>query len=301
MNTLPKTISVFAPAKINMFLHITGKKSNGYHILDSLVCFADIGDKITIQEADSFSFHVTGEFSDAFSKQHKAPNIDCENLVVKAARRLAQITEKPLNMRITLEKNLPLAAGLGGGSSDAASTLWGLQEFWRISRQEEYLLPLMTNLGADVPVCLHCAPSIMRGIGDELSPAPDLPEIPILLVNPMMNCPTQNVFLHYTPQFKTNTQWPSTFRTSLDFVTALKDTENDLYDAALQAVPEIENIIHTINVQKDCLISRMSGSGASCFGLFETIESAKKAKEVILQDNPDWWAQTGWLNRPERY
>ncbi len=270
-------------------------------MLDSLVCFADIGDMITIEEADSFSFHVSGAFAPSFPAAQTAPHIDCDNLVVKAARRLAQITEKPLNVKITLEKNLPLAAGLGGGSSDAASTIWALQEFWGLPRKEDYLMPLLTNLGADVPVCLHCAPSIMRGIGDDITPAPEMPEIPILLVTPNIDCPTENVFLHYREPFKPQTHWEGPFRTSTEVVNALRNTENGLYKAALECVAEIENIIHTINIQKGCLISRMSGSGASCFGLFQTIEAAEKAKQSILQDNPDWWADTGWLNRPERY
>ncbi len=228
-------------------------------------------------------------------------HIDCDNLVVKAARRLAQITEKPLNLKITLTKNVPLAAGLGGGSSDAASTIWGLQEFWNLPRNEGYIRPLLTNLGADVPACLHCAPVQLRGIGDTLLPAPDMPEIPVLLVNPMILCSTKNVFLQYNHPFKTDIDLPDRFESPSDMSRFIDDTDNDLYQAALKTVPEIENVIQSIQIQNNCMITRMSGSGATCFGLFKTMDDAIKAERQILKDNPDWWIKTGWLNRPERY
>ncbi len=295
------TLSVFAPAKINLFLHITGRQANGYHLLDSLVGFVDIGDTIKIEPHDSFSFEITGKFANHFQEKDRVSNIDSENLVVKAARRLAQICEKPLNVKITLKKSLPLAAGIGGGSSDAASTIWGLQELWELKRDEEYLLPLMTNLGADVPACLNSTPVIMRGIGDILTAAPNMPEVAVLLVNPMINCPTRDVFIHYHGHFKSDVQIPNHFTDLYDLIAFLNNTENDLYDSALQSIPEIGNVIHSIKIEDGCLLSRMSGSGATCFGLFESESAVKKAKDHILRENPDWWVETGWLNRPERY
>ena len=294
-------LSVFAPAKVNLFLHLTGKRVDGYHLLDSLVCFVDIGDTVTIEKAPRFSFEIKGEFAHHFKEKDRISNIDSENLVVKAARCLAQICEKPLNIKITLEKKLPLAAGIGGGSSDAASTIWGLQEFWGLTRNEDYLMPLLTNLGADVPACLNCAPVIMQGIGDVLSNAPDMPEISIVLVNPMINCPTSNIFLHHQGHFKSPIEMPECFTDIHDLTDFLMNTENDLYEPALKSVPEIGNVIHSIKIQEGCILSRMSGSGATCFGIFKNENSAIKAKQHILHDNPDWWVKTGWLNRPERY
>lgn len=294
-------LSVFAPAKINLYLHITGKRSDGYHLLDSLVCFADIGDMILIEPADHFSFEITGPFANQFSEQDRISSIDSDNLVVKAARHLAQICGQSLNIKITLEKNLPLASGIGGGSSDAASTLWGLQELWGLSRHEDYLLPLMTNLGADVPVCLYCRPTLMRGIGEDLTPVHNIGEFPILLVNPMIDCPTDNIFLHHDGHFKTKIDALPDSDTPDDWLSFLSETQNDLYHPALHNVPDIENVIRTIQIQNNCLLSRMSGSGATCFGLFKTEEDVQKAKDLILKDNPDWWVETGWLNRPERY
>ncbi len=291
-----KIITVFAPAKINLFLHITGKLSNGYHTLDSLVSFADIGDLITIEEAAEFSFHIKG----AFAKE-LIHNSHSNNLVVKAAKALSQISNNPLNVRITLDKNLPLSAGIGGGSSNAAACIWGLQELWGLAHDADYTRPLMIQLGADILVCQYCKPSIMRGIGDIITPAPIMEEIPILLVNPMISCSTPDVFLHHSDAFKKEVTMPSQFEDIFDLVKYLNTLENDLFKPAIKLVPEISNVINAIASQEHCLISRMSGSGASCFGLFKDIDNAKQSAKAIKAENPDWWIKTGWLNRPERY
>ncbi len=291
-----RSIKVFAPAKVNLFLHITGKLSDGYHTLDSLVVFADIGDYITIEKSSEFSFHVKGEFA-------KDLQVDIQNnLVAKAAKSLAQISGNNPNVKITLDKNLPISSGIGGGSSDAASTIWGLQEFWSLAHDADYILPLMTKLGADVPVCQYCRPAIMRGIGDILSPAPIMQEVPIVLINPMISCATQDIFLLYDGEFKKgNAKLPKILNTVFDLVKFLEITDNDLFKPASKLIPEIGNVINALNAQNTCLFSRMSGSGASCFGLFENIKGAELAAEIICQENPDWWVKTGYLNRPERY
>ncbi len=290
-------ITVFAPAKINLFMHITGKLSNGYHILDSLVAFADIGDHITIEAAPSFSFNIKG----TFAKELQNNDNNSENLVVKSANSLAQISGNDPNVKITLDKNLPISSGIGGGSSNAAATIWGLQEFWGLAHDANYVLPLMVKLGADVPVCQYCRPAIMRGIGDILLPPPIMPEIPILLINPMISCSTQDIFLRYDGEFKDEIKLPKQFSSALDLVKTLNDLDNDLFKPAISLVPEIDNVINALKAQESCLLSRMSGSGASCFALFETIESAELAAKIIGEENPDWWVKTGWLNRPERY
>ncbi len=296
-----KIITVFAPAKINLFLHLTGKLSNGYHTLDSLVSFADIGDHISIEPAKSFSFHVTGEFAESFNNDEKASCIDGGNLVIKAARGLSQIVDKALNVKITLTKNLPLASGIGGGSSDAAATIWGLQEFWGLAHDANYMPSLTKKLGADVPVCLYCRPSLMRGIGDEITPAPEMPEIPILLINPLVSCSTADIFLHHNGDFKKDISLPDKFSSANDLVKTLESLDNDLFNPSIKLVPEISNIMNALSTQQKCIFSRMSGSGATCFGLFETMKDAQQSAENIAKDNPDWWIKTGWLNRPERY
>ncbi len=292
---------IFAPAKINLFLHLIRKRRDGYHELQSLISFADIGDYISIEPADSFSFHITGDFSNSFLDNEQSSHLDCSNLVVKAARSLSQLSNKSLNLKITLNKNLPLAAGLGGGSSDAAATIWGLQQFWGIKSDEKYLLPLMSKLGADVPVCFNCQTSLVEGIGEIIIPAPYIKEIPILIINPLITCNTQDIFLHHNGILKEKISIPKYFESVFDYVYFLKKTKNDLYQPAARLIPEIRNIINAMEAQESCLLARMSGSGASCFALFETIEQANKAKITILDENPDWWVKTGWLGRPERY
>lgn len=300
-NNKNEIFTIFAPAKINLFLHITNRLSNGYHTLDSLVAFADIGDIINIESAPSFSFHTKGPFADQFKNTESSGFLDSENLIVKAARFLSQTVDHPLNVKITLTKNLPLSAGLGGGSSDAAATIWGLQELWGLKHNTDYITPLMTKIGADVPVCFNCRPTIMRGIGDVLLPAPYMPEIPILIINPLVSCATQDVFLHHNGVLKKNISLPNNFECVFELIKTLNIVENDLFEPALKLIPEIENVINALNMQEHCLFSRMSGSGASCFGLFETIEHAENAADKIRNDNPDWWIKTGFLNRPERY
>ena len=300
--TQTKTLSVFAPAKLNLFLHVTGKLPNGYHTLDSLVAFVDIGDVIHIEEYKHFQFDITGDFAKDFHDKDKGSYIDSTNLVVRAVKALSDITNNPPNIKITLEKNLPLASGLGGGSSDAASVIWGLSQLWNLDLQADYLLPLMTRLGADVPVCLNCSPTIMRGIGEQLYPAPStMPETPIVLINPNIHCSTPEIFTRHDRRYKQNTTLPGSFYDIYDFVETLKHHENDLYAPAIQIAPEIENVIHALNTQNGSLLARMSGSGASCFGIFESDEQAENAAQNIRDENPDWWIKTGTLNRPERY
>ncbi len=289
-------ITVFAPAKINLFLHITRRLGNGYHSIDSLVAFADIGDYIIIEHASSFLFNIEGKF--AKDLQNDSDN----NLVVKAAKSLAQITGNLPNVKITLKKNLPVSSGIGGGSSDAAAVIWGLQELWSLAHDADYVLPLMTRLGADVPVCQYCKPTLMRGIGDIISSAPPMPEIPILLINPMIPCSTSDVFLRYDiTTIGNNMKLPKRFKSVFDLVKFLNATNNDLLEPATKLIPEIDNVINSLNAQNKCLLSRMSGAGASCFGLFENIEDAKLSAKVIKEENPDWWVESGWLNRPDRY
>ncbi len=298
---MPQTVSVFAPAKINLYLHLIKRKRDGYHKLDSLVAFADIGDEITIKPADQFSFEIDGPFAAKLTDTDKKAYIDSNNLVVKAARAISQINDKSLNVEITLTKNLPVAAGLGGGSSDAAATIWGLQQYWKMPNNASYLLPLMTNLGADVPVCHECRPAIMRGIGDEITFFGDLPEIPIVLINPMIACPTKDVFIHHKKPFKDEIEIPEIFSDASALISFLSRTDNDLYESAISIVPDIQNILATLDQHPSCVFHRMSGSGASCFGLFSSFEAAQEAKKSIKQENPDWWVAAGWLNRPERY
>ena len=294
-----QNICVFAPAKINLFLHLTGRRNDGYHTLQSLIAFADIGDVIDIEPADHFDFSIEGPFAQNLEREDA--HLD-NNLVVKAAQGLAEIVDRELDVHIRLTKNLPVAAGLGGGSTDAAASIWGLQKYWSLSRDTPYLWPLLTKLGADVPMCLRASAQIVEGIGEELREAPLMPEVPILLVNPLHTCSTQDVFLRSSSKvYKNNIDVPAGFSSVFEIINFLQSCDNDLYDSAITLLPEIKNVMAALETQKECLFARMSGSGASCFGLFENMSEAKKSAKIIAKDNPDWWVKTAWLNRPERY
>lgn len=296
-----KVLTVFAPAKVNLHLHITGRLDNGYHTLDSLIAFADAGDSIDIEPAQDFEFRVRGPYEKLFNAKELDASPDSSNIAVQAAWTLARAAQKNLNVRITLTKNLPLASGLGGGSADAAAVIWGLCEWWNIPKGAHYLPGLMVKLGADVPVCFSCKPARVRGIGDILDPAPMIGETAIVLVNPGKHCSTAEVFAHYSGKYKEPMSMPASLENFSDLVAFLKTRENDLQAPALEIAPEIAAALKSLESQKGCWFARMSGSGATCFGLFENEAQAQKAAKTIIAKNKKWWVKACWLNRPERY
>lgn len=299
--TETRLLTIFAPAKINLYLHVTGRLDNGYHMLDSLVAFADIGDSIEIEPSAEFKFVIEGPYSGGFGPKDRDHSPDSSNLVVQAVWALARAAQKIPNVRVKLVKNLPIASGLGGGSSDAAAVIWGLLEWWKIPRQTHYLQGLMARLGADIPVCMACSPSRVRGIGDIVDPAPAMSEIPVVLVNPGKPCMTSEVFSRFTGAFREPMALPAGFEKQAALISFLAQQRNDLLKAASETVPEIGNALNSLNVQDGCALARMTGSGATCFGIFNNENTARKAAKAIAADNPDWWVKNGLLNRPERY
>lgn len=299
-----RSLRVFAPAKINLMLHVNGLREDGYHTLESLAAFADIGDAVNIHPATDFSFEITGRQAKGFSAKECDPSPNSSNLAVRAAWLAAREFQKNLHVAITLEKELPLASGIGGGTADAAAVLWGLMEFWRLPRAPDMGRHFMGELGADFPVCFLCQPAWMGGAGEDLSPL-DLPEIPVVLVNPLKSCPTRDVFLHragpYTAPLFTAGEAPPRSLAQGDLLALLRRTRNDLTESAIGLVPEIGNILNALERKNGCLLARMSGSGATCFGLFAAPDNAAYAAAKITEENPDWWVRAGTLNRPERY
>lgn len=268
-------------------------------MLDSLVVFADIGDEITIEQADQFSFDVSGPYADFFTEAEKDTDFKSKNLVVKAAHELARILQQDLSVRIGLEKNLPLASGLGGGSSNAAETLRGLMTYWNVEPKDcPGLDNVMLGFGADVPVCFGGVPVIMRGIGDELSAPISIAKTPVVLVNPGQLCHTKDIFQGFDRDFLAPISLPEAEElTRFDgLISFLTQTENVLTDAAIAAVPEIRDVLDLLQAQERCRLARMSGSGASCFGLFEHDSDAQQAAALISKNKPDWWVKAGYLN-----
>lgn len=272
-------VEVFAPAKVNLTLHVTGRRSNGYHEIDSLVMFADIGDTITVERSDSAHLTVTGPMADGVPA-------DDRNLVMRAAGLMG------LPADMVLYKTLPHAAGLGGGSSDAAATLKALA---RLNGRD---LPAdVLSLGADVPVCLLAAAARMQGIGADVTPVPGLPALDAVLVNPKLPVLTAEVFKRLA--HATNPPMPDRLPAGLDagaLVEWLRGMRNDLETAAIAAEPVIEQVFRTLQVTPGCQLTRMSGSGGTCFGLYGDAETAAAAAGRLQESHPGWWVAATRLN-----
>ena len=297
-----QTLTVFAPAKINLYLHVIGRRDDGYHLLDSLVAFADIGDQVRISPANDFSFTAQGPFASAFTAKEKDASPNSANLAVRAAWMLARAAQREPRVKIALVKNLPLASGLGGGSSDAAAVLWGLTEYWNLSPQAVPAMDgLMLKLGADVPACYACRPAFIRGVGDVAATVPDLPELPVLLVNPGKRCSTARIFSEFDAPFAAPPEESALPPSRDGLLSFLEDRRNMLTGPAVRAVPEIAAALESLEGQRGCVLARMSGSGATCFGIFDDEDAALAAAERILAAHPSWWVRAGTLNRPERY
>jgi 4-diphosphocytidyl-2-C-methyl-D-erythritol kinase len=285
-------IKQFAPAKLNLYLHITGRRADGYHDLDSLVAFATIGDEIDLWPAEDFSFTVRGPQAAAL-----AGGDDAGNLVVMAARSLAELTGRELNAGIRLTKNLPVASGIGGGSSDAAAALRALAQHWGLSPDDPRILQAAARHGQDVPVCVKIENNYMTATG--VMPAPRLPRLALVLVNPGEGLSTPGVYQEYRTggdAFSPLARLEQAPATVDDLVAALSERGNDLYAAACRLMPEIAIIVAALGASENCLLARMSGSGATCFGLYPNDDAAKAAAEKIRHAHPRWWVQAGAIN-----
>jgi 4-diphosphocytidyl-2-C-methyl-D-erythritol kinase len=275
----------YAPAKINLHLHVVGRRADGYHLLDSLVVFAGIGDRLTVSPSDQLTLSVTGPFAAGLAAE-------ADNLVLRAARALADRAGVQATGALVLEKNLPVASGIGGGSADAAAALRLLCRFWRLDPD----LPgqLATGLGADVPVCVTGAPALMSGIGEILAPAPPLPVAGIVLVNPGVAVSTPSVFRARVGGFSDPVRFPGHgWRDAGSLAAALLTTRNDLEPPARLLMPAIGDVLDALAAIPGCLLTRMSGSGATCFGLFATPQAAEAAAGTISRDG--WWVWGGRL------
>ena len=273
---------MLAPAKINLYLHVVGRRADGYHLLDSLIVFAEAGDVVTARLADRISLQIDGPFSAKLQA-------DDDNLILRAARGLAALTGTQAGAEIRLTKNLPIASGIGGGSADAAATLRVLTSHWRVAPERPALEQLALKLGADVPVCLDSRPSFIGGIGEEIVPAGALPAIHMLLVNPGVATATPAVFKARTSAFSQPARWTAPPGDIHALVAFLRERRNDLTDAAIIVTPVIREALNAIERTEHCLLARLSGSGATCFGLYATAEASQAARDKIQAVHPAWW------------
>ncbi|WP_228872648.1 4-(cytidine 5'-diphospho)-2-C-methyl-D-erythritol kinase [Roseibium aggregatum] len=280
-----------ARAKVNLALHITGQQPDGYHLLDSLVVFPQIGDRLAIEAAGELDLQVEGPFA----RDLTGPVED--NLILKAVRSFAEKAGIDVpQVRLTLTKRLPVASGIGGGSSDAATTLRLLEDFTGTYLAEEDLHALALTLGADVPVCLFPEPQIMRGIGGDLSAGPDLPPCGIVLVNPRVGVSTPEVFKSMEQRDNAPMDlMPEKFETLASLVAYLASCRNDLQDPAKGLCPEIGQVLSELEADTRVDLARMSGSGATCFGLCE-LNAAMDVERALRSSHPDWWIASGPLS-----
>ena len=271
-----------APAKVNLYLHITGRRDDGYHLLDSLVVFTALSDRLELEPADGMSLSVEGAFADKAGP-------DDTNLVLRAARVLAEAADMDEGMRARLDKNIPVAAGLGGGSADAAAALRGLMQLWDISPDDVDLPALALELGADVPVCLASKPAFIGGVGERVESAPALPDAGILLVNPGIALATPSVFAGRRGGFSPPGRFDESPASVEALAALLRERDNDLADAAIRLAPVIADVLAALKTVPGCRLARMTGSGATCFGLFDDEASAVDGAGALRREG--WWVQ----------
>lgn len=271
-------------AKINLALHVTGKRADGYHLLDSLVVFADMGDSVTLRPALATSLQVTGEFASAVPVEGNHALLACETI-----SRATGLKEKTA---ITLEKHLPVGAGLGGGSSDAAAVARGMNRLYHLGLTDAQMAEILLPLGADMPACLYARPLRMRGIGEDITPL-SFPSLPVLLVHPRQSLATPLVFRALQRQdFVAGL--PMEMEPDGDLLPALlHGMENTLEKAALRVMPEIAEILQVLRRLPKVALARMSGSGSACFALFPDDAALMAAQGILRQSHPHWWIAGG--------
>lgn len=279
-------IRIAAPAKVNLTLHVTGKRDDGFHLLDSLVVFAGVFDRVSVTPAETLSLTIVGPQAGGLGAV-----LPQDNIVLKAAEALASATNCHKGAAITLEKALPIAGGIGGGSADAAATLRALMALWDVSLPRASLMALAAGLGADVPVCLRGRPADMSGIGEILQDAVPLPGGWLVLVNPGVHLSTPSVFRARSGDFSPAAPLATPPRDLDELVVALKTRRNDLTAAAISLAPEIGLCLAALTALPGCLLSRMSGSGATCWGLFATEYDARAAARSLRKQQSGWWIE----------
>ena len=270
-----------ASAKVNLCLQIVGQKSNGFHLLDSIVGFTEFGDHLSFKKSDELELTAKGAFSDQIP-------VDKSNLILKAAELLRTINNIKAGAHITLTKNLPPSAGLGGGSSDAAATIRGLSRLWDTDLPE--IDDLMT-LGSDLPVCIKQKTQHMKGFGEVLEEINAFPNLPILLVNPLKKVSTQTVFrMLKNKKNPPLSKYEKLFQAKKDWINWLLLQRNDLMEPAVKVEPVISEVLRLISKQISVEKVSMSGSGATCFGIFENKHDCDLAMQRVRLERPDWWS-----------
>lgn len=282
MPTRPEGLGAFAPAKINLFLHVGDKRADGFHDLESLVVFARTGDELHFERAPALSLKVVGPFASKLG-------LEPDNLVLRAARALCAEAGIEATAKITLTKNLPVASGIGGGSADAAATLKGLNELWDLGLSQEGLFEVAAQLGSDVPVCVASEPAWMEGRGERIMLLGKVARLPIVLVNPGVAVPTGKVFAALNERRGMGVEPPEALDDPGALLAFLESTTNDLEAPAKALAPEIGDALSVLAASPGVVFCRMSGSGATCFALFADDDAADRAAATLAERFPAWW------------
>lgn len=271
-----------ASAKINLFLHVGARRADGFHPLQSLAVFTGTGDVLRAQAAPQLSLTLDGPFAIGLQAES-------DNLVLRAARALAASAGVDAGAVLALTKNLPVASGIGGGSADAAAALRALKRLWRLDADDATLLNIAATLGSDIPVCVASASAYMEGRGEILTPV-SLPCLPMLLVNPGVAVPTRDVFAALKTRSGTELDLPRAgFADAAALLHFLGGTRNDLEAPAREIQPVIGTVLDALGVLPEVTLVRMSGSGATCFALFETDAACARAAQTLQAGHPAWW------------
>ena len=289
-------LSAFAPAKINLFLHVGPLAPDGYHPLSSLMTFADVGDRVSISAADHPSFEMDGPFAAGLL------NDSADNLVVRAQRALMGRIKGPQPpTRLLLTKMLPIAAGLGGGSSDAGAALRLVRDALQLPVSDDELCAIAAELGADGAACFTARPMIAEGRGELLSPAPETPPLDCVLVNPGVPCPTGAVYRAYDAMGIGDAErppLPDRFEDAQKAAGFLSYCRNDLEAPAASLVPEVGETLELLRAEPETLLARLSGSGATCFALCASHIEAEGLAQRVAELRPHWWVKCCRLGGP---
>jgi 4-diphosphocytidyl-2-C-methyl-D-erythritol kinase len=281
-------IRELAPAKVNLFLHVGARRADGFHPLQSLAVFAGgeaAADRLSLDPADELTLAVDGPFAGQLAA-------DTDNLVLRAAHLLSGSS----GAAITLTKNLPVASGIGGGSADAAAALRGLRALRGGAPDDAALCAMAATLGSDIPVCVASAPAFMEGRGEILTPVAAMPRLPLLLVNPGVPVPTRDVFAALKTRRGVEMTLPrGPFRDTADLLRFLEETGNDLEAPAREIQPVITEVLVAIGAQPGALLTRMSGSGATCFAIFADDDCCARASEALRRAHPGWWTVASFV------